>query len=765
MANPTLIASNAIAKRTPIAPSLTAKVPFIAPNPQLPSTGAEVNQLEQRSVALPQMPLQLAASINGTLADAQDDDQNIDDNRSSSLSDVGDAADDNEPYAGLRNLSRGSDGTDSEAETERLEQSPQRVRKHMFLKDDEPRIQKEYSNPGTEISKGETEGEVGPAAVPQIVQEKHSPAAVAPSGEEIATELVATSLGDYSTGVVSPPSIAGTKRKRTSSRSRSPSENPELEPFARKQKGSIKSKSELDSNPAISDHAHDQSALTTNNVSLEARSWTEAGEAAAHGVEELTSEIVPPEDDTSRTKRSVKGKKGRRKGKKPRTDESGDVECADPIEDESAQIEQTPIDFVAENLEAVEGIGDAEGEEEGAEATLRSEEELKKNLALDALTAIEKQFATFKDKLYDDRLAQLNNELELLNQPNPTHPEYLAMMQCIDARLREKINHEQTLLSYKIRALEVKSVAERSQLHSQYFQDVREIREKTLEKVGEQWYQIQRDRRGWDGSVPDLMYKFPTRRSVQITQQTAYNMEVSILSGVAKHVGFPAAPSIEGARTTEIEEDLKSIGIKPSLRTALHHHPPPLSTAISGVPLTNSIPAAEEQFLEQTPWANPQHPAHHHLQQVQKQIPRQPRINSPSSASFGQRRVMNPNPRNEVSAAISTAIGTVSTRVPISSDVQSLVRSNEVQPRDSTEWDPVGTLSKYPSGILFYLSVTYAAAQMQTEAPLMLSSGSIDAPRQAQPSAISPGLSSIAGNATTSNSQGFTPRTSTLEAL
>ena len=46
-----------------------------------------------------------------------------------------------------------------------------------------------------------------------------------------------------------------------------------------------------------------------------------------------------------------------------------------------------------------------------------------------------------------------------------------------------------------------------------------------------------------------------------VAQQTAYNTEVSILSGMAKHVGFPAAPEIMGATQSEIEEDLKSLGV------------------------------------------------------------------------------------------------------------------------------------------------------------------------------------------------------------
>lgn len=44
-------------------------------------------------------------------------------------------------------------------------------------------------------------------------------------------------------------------------------------------------------------------------------------------------------------------------------------------------------------------------------------------------------------------------------------------------------------------------------------------------------------------------------------QQSAYNREVSVLSGVAKHVGFPAAPEMEGARPSEVDSDMQAMGL------------------------------------------------------------------------------------------------------------------------------------------------------------------------------------------------------------
>jgi hypothetical protein len=149
----------------------------------------------------------------------------------------------------------------------------------------------------------------------------------------------------------------------------------------------------------------------------------------------------------------------------------------------------------------------------------------------------------------------------MLRQDKPTHPDYLAMMQCIDARRDEKFRINDKIREYELQTLKTYAVSKRSQILVQYQQDVRDIREKKLELLGKQWYEIQHDRRGWAGNVPDYTIKFPARRSQQIQNQIAYSNEVSILSGVAKYVGFPAAPPMATVTESELADDLAKMGV------------------------------------------------------------------------------------------------------------------------------------------------------------------------------------------------------------
>lgn len=156
----------------------------------------------------------------------------------------------------------------------------------------------------------------------------------------------------------------------------------------------------------------------------------------------------------------------------------------------------------------------------------------------------------------------LNDEIAQLSAPKPSHPEYLRQLRCIRDYRDEKFDLEQKLLVYKIKSLKTKSVAQRSHIHSGYFQTVRDVREKHLDQIGERLSRIRRDHIKTDEKIPTYNVPFPPRRSTQISQQSSYNKEVSILSGIAKYVGFPAAPNVNAALPAEMDEDVEKMGVR-----------------------------------------------------------------------------------------------------------------------------------------------------------------------------------------------------------
>lgn len=500
-----------------------------------------------------------------------------DDDRSSSLSDLDEGVETGTIPETVNKIMAVADG-DSEAETERLEVSPNKpVKQENILVNSLPMGQKLDGYPN------------GRSGAEDVEAERFSDSVVSSprsSDEESLSEGISDHNAELEEMTFDEPEApqvsAGIKRKRTSEDNRSDTDEDGEKRARRKRTGSIRS--DLEPEPSASE---DEGSSVAN---LSREGSQDVMDMADDHEDEL---VVGANEDERLTETNeavellASAKRGRQSSSHMRVSQHEDSE--EPV---ISQAEE-------EQVEVAEGSDEEELAEnddiEDAEAAVRSEEErepidtsdvmpgidkdtdAKRTAAMDALLALEKRFATLRDRLatpmlktpsrandnrlYDERIASINHELAQLSGPHPTHPELLRQVQVVQQHRDEKFDIEQKLLVFKIGALKRKSIAERAQIHSAYFQTVRDVREKHLERASEYFYRIQRDRFKTDESVPSFSIPFPTRRSQQITQQTAYNKEVSILSGVAKYIGFPAAPDLANASSGELDEDLEKMGV------------------------------------------------------------------------------------------------------------------------------------------------------------------------------------------------------------
>ncbi|EON97249.1 putative transcriptional regulatory protein dep1 protein [Phaeoacremonium minimum UCRPA7] len=335
------------------------------------------------------------------------------------------------------------------------------------------------------------------------------------------------------------------KRKRSPTAEVSESDQP-----LRKRTGSVAAPGKT--SPTIDHSVKDDELLdtSTNDHSGEHSGDEDAEDLASKDKPEDVAQSV--ENVPTETTRS---KKPKRNGGKKR--KGSDEEDSETLNQDAQPADEA---VATDEHNAEEENAEAEHDEE-AEAAQRNEEELeRKRAAFEQLTAIEKHFAAFRDRLYEERLAQLNEEEAMLTSESPTHPEYLAMMHCIDARRDERLRVVDVEYKLNMEALERWAVARRAQILSQFYQSIRESREKVLEELGRQWYEIQHERRRYAAnSIPDYGIRFPVAKAQQKRHAIAHSKEVSILSGIARHEGFPAAPEMKGATVSEVDEDLEAI--------------------------------------------------------------------------------------------------------------------------------------------------------------------------------------------------------------
>ncbi|PWY71441.1 hypothetical protein BO70DRAFT_399456 [Aspergillus heteromorphus CBS 117.55] len=504
------------------------------------------------------------------------DDSLMDDDRSSSLSEIDDVSENIPSDYESPKPEKVAPENDSEAETERIEDSPNiRSKTNIVVS------ATGYEPSPSKLAQSTTYEDVEDDEEHVADDSPSKPRAKTTRAAEVADETLGLDDSALSEAI-------GKKRKRLESGDEAGTEIDEDDLPPQKRRGSVKSD--------LSDPPADDIVLTPEPMEEPPKINEE--DTVVDDITESALPVAPA--------KAKRAKKGKRKGRKTRD--------ADDDVDNGALETGAEVDDLGDDDTAERGDDADDGD-----ATAKLEEEFKRVSALESLAGLEREFALLRDKIYDERISKLNRELEMLNGPNPTHTEFLRQLEGVRQYRDAKIKYEHTLFQYRVHSLLNRSMAERAQSHSTFFQRARDIREKHSSAISKQFYSIQHDRFKTDEVSPQHYIPFPMRRSQQISHQTAYNQEVSIMAGVAKYVGFPAAPALSAARPAELEEDLEKMGI--SIETRAPASQPPPSTTSTTLPRgampamsSNFRTAAEEAFLEQTPWANPQHPIHQHQQ-------------------------------------------------------------------------------------------------------------------------------------------------------
>lgn len=149
------------------------------------------------------------------------------------------------------------------------------------------------------------------------------------------------------------------------------------------------------------------------------------------------------------------------------------------------------------------------------------------------------------------------------------HPDYLAQLKCIDDRRDQKILYENRLLGFNLENLTTRTVNERQQHLSQFVQTTRQIRDDGIKGCYRELYSLQRDRWRFGSAAKASLPLYDPKREDQLLRQTAYNKEVSLLSGIAKFVGFPSAPDMSTLASTDIATDFHAMGVSQDLNKVL----------------------------------------------------------------------------------------------------------------------------------------------------------------------------------------------------
>ncbi|OZJ06290.1 hypothetical protein BZG36_00774 [Bifiguratus adelaidae] len=247
---------------------------------------------------------------------------------------------------------------------------------------------------------------------------------------------------------------------------------------------------------------------------------------------EPETEVIKPA-----TKRSRKASMSLKPAARATTEEI-DEEDADDDEEQEEEVQE----------ESEEGTGTAEDEDD-------IEYQKKHKAALEALTSIELEFAKLREKVYEERQKELDQEKRMIL--DGTHPELNAMMAEIDDKRKNKLKLADAWHRYRAwccdRQLEgAKYLARRSAMDRRAA-----LRREMMEKLNKCRWDLEEERTKLNDILADFEL-VPDKAAMQCVRKY-WKTEAQDVKSMRDTTGFPLPPNVSGASERDIVEDFEAL--------------------------------------------------------------------------------------------------------------------------------------------------------------------------------------------------------------
>lgn len=241
-----------------------------------------------------------------------------------------------------------------------------------------------------------------------------------------------------------------------------------------------------------------------------------------------------------------------------------------PAEGEERQLnEEYKAGLEQERDEAgtpVQEIDEAQAEDEQStdEAALRRLE------AMDSLTKIEIGFALLRDKLYVERMDEVNKEGEMIL--DGTHPDLIHLSNLIENRRERKLKLVDKWFEQEEKQYERVAKAEEAAAWNNWRNEVVELRKQQMNESARKRRKLDREKRSLDGPRPARRHQiFETElvrnpdydRKMRLHQRHDKKGKIQSDDQMGAYVAFP---DLRGAEEHESWMDMERMGIAPDAR-------------------------------------------------------------------------------------------------------------------------------------------------------------------------------------------------------
>ncbi|KAG0041840.1 hypothetical protein BGZ83_001239, partial [Gryganskiella cystojenkinii] len=199
-----------------------------------------------------------------------------------------------------------------------------------------------------------------------------------------------------------------------------------------------------------------------------------------------------------------------------------------------------------------ENEGDEEeDEEQDAEVRVRQRQ------ALDALSNIEEEFANLRERMYEERMRELDKEVEMIHEG--THPELASLMREIEGKRHQRLRVAKAWRTHMGEIAQYEFEITEYQAHCTYQSKRRNVRTDLASDLGRKQRKL----------IVELTLASDSRRKNAVTaeKQTLVRArkqrkyEVQELRLMKERSGFPASTMPSMLTNQELEEDFQSMGL------------------------------------------------------------------------------------------------------------------------------------------------------------------------------------------------------------
>ncbi|KAI9239417.1 MAG: hypothetical protein BYD32DRAFT_228565 [Podila humilis] len=328
-------------------------------------------------------------------------------------------------------------------------------------------------------------------------------------------------------------------------------------------------------------------AVTATSVSARAAARGQGGRKKS--LREASSEPKQDEDKAEAAKQEEEAQKTSsrtRQGGSPKTARS---------KSKTADVQLAEKGSGSEALGGEEERAKVEGEDEEEEDTPEDEEEdleakqVHKD-ALEALTSIEVEFATLRDRMYDERMLELDKEVDMINAG--THPELSSLMREIHVKREQRLQIAKKWRTHKGEIAQCQFEIAEYQAHCTFQSSRRNTRADLTRDLGRQQRTLILD---LARTSNDRKRKSTADKVVLVKARKQKRIEANNLSIISERRGFPINSPLRMMTTIELDEDFSAMGLShPATMVNIDNRPMPSRMAGQVFPTGDANPLTRQ---------------------------------------------------------------------------------------------------------------------------------------------------------------------------